>query len=71
MPIYELQCKKCKKVGEYLVFGPIDEEECKYCGKKDFERLMSVFAYKSDGKIKATGNDGCRSCTRGSCSSCL
>lgn len=70
MPIYEFECKKCAGVGEYLVFGSIDGEVCKFCGSPELVQLMSVFAYKSEGKFKHGGGAGCAGCKTSSCSSC-
>lgn len=70
MPIYEFQCNKCEKIEEHLVFGSIDGEVCTFCGSPDLTQLMSVFAYKSEGKFKQAGGAGCAGCKTSNCSSC-
>jgi putative FmdB family regulatory protein len=45
MPIYEYECKKCKKAFEALVRISAEEKpECPQCGSRHTERLLSVFA---------------------------
>jgi len=44
MPIYEYQCRDCKKVSEFLVGVNQNKSEiiCGYCGSKKLEKMMSA-----------------------------
>jgi len=53
MPIYEYQCKRCKKISSFLLLRVTEELEpfCKVCGYKDVERIISrVAVIKSEEK---------------------
>lgn len=43
MPIYEYQCRKCKKISSFLLLRATEEVEpfCRTCGNKDMERIIS------------------------------
>jgi len=71
MPIYEYQCKKCKKEFECLVLGSDDNIACPECNGKSVQRLMSACRFKSggEGEISSTSS-ACATCTGGSCSTC-
>ncbi|MDX1925255.1 MAG: zinc ribbon domain-containing protein [Pirellulaceae bacterium] len=43
MPLYEYQCKECKRESEVLVRGS-EQPECPACGSKKMEKLLSVTA---------------------------
>ena len=73
MPIYEYQCKKCKKEFECLVLGSDDNIACPECNGKNVQRLMSACRFKSSGIgefSSASSPSSCATCTGGSCSTC-
>ncbi len=41
MPIYEYECKNCKKISEILVFSSV-EPKCPKCGSKELKKLISA-----------------------------
>ncbi len=47
MPIYEYQCRKCKKQFQSLVMSKEEETNlpCPGCGNRDLKRLISRVAY--------------------------
>ncbi len=48
MPLYEYHCKKCGKQFENVVaISEADKKQvCPYCGGKNTEKLISLFAAK-------------------------
>jgi len=50
MPLYEFECKKCKKTVEKLLFGKeLDEEQlCDKC-KKPMKRVLSTYSFDIHG----------------------
>ena len=50
MPLFEFECKKCKKTVEKLVFGKeMDEEQlCEKC-KKPMKRILSKCSFDIHG----------------------
>jgi putative FmdB family regulatory protein len=54
MPIYEYKCTKCERLTSVFtrsVSSPA-EAECRHCGSKKMERVMSKFAHhRSEGDI--------------------
>jgi putative FmdB family regulatory protein len=45
MPIYEYQCRNCKRKMSYLVLSPSSFKPiCKFCKSEDIEQLFSRFA---------------------------
>jgi len=42
MPIYEYDCKKCKKQVEVFVPRADSKPECPDCGSRDMSKLLSV-----------------------------
>jgi putative FmdB family regulatory protein len=72
MPIYEYECKDCKK--RFDALRSMSEADtaivCESCGSDRTARSISVFFAQSGGKVIAGNNDGCGSCSGGSCSSC-
>ena len=46
MPIYEFECRTCRKKTSAIVMvrERVDEVRCKHCGSADLERLWSRFA---------------------------
>jgi putative FmdB family regulatory protein len=45
MPIYEYQCRNCKRKMSYLVMSPSSFKPiCKFCKSEDIEQLFSRFA---------------------------
>lgn len=46
MPIYEYQCKKCKKLSSFLLLRITEEVDphCKHCGSKDVTKIISRVA---------------------------
>jgi putative FmdB family regulatory protein len=77
MPIYEYQCKACKKDFEELVFGD-ESVKCPECGSAKTAKLMSCCRHKSGGPggipgpsvPSSGGGGGCSGCSGGSCSTC-
>ena len=58
MPIFEYECRKCKKVFELLVSRKNEDKvECPHCGAKDPVKLISQFS-ASDGGAKDCGRGG-------------
>ena len=60
MPIYEYRCTKCGEQFERLVRNSDDEKdvECRACGSKETERLLSMFA-GGGGSGKSAGGASC------------
>ncbi|MBW1704552.1 MAG: zinc ribbon domain-containing protein [Deltaproteobacteria bacterium] len=58
MPIYELKCKKCGNVFEFLCFHSSDEATatCPSCGGSKTEKLLSTFSSASSGSSKGFGS---------------
>lgn len=50
MPIFEFECKKCKKTVEKLLFGKeVDEEQlCSKC-RKPMRRILSTYSFDIHG----------------------
>lgn len=53
MPLYEFECKKCKKI--FTVALSLKDHEkggvaCPGCGSKEVEQLISPFFAKTDSK---------------------
>ena len=44
MALFEYKCKDCGSISEILVFSSDETPECKQCGSKDLEKLLSTFA---------------------------
>jgi putative FmdB family regulatory protein len=44
MPIYEYQCRNCKKKMSFLVMTSSFQPTCKYCKSGELEQLFSRFA---------------------------
>jgi putative FmdB family regulatory protein len=46
MPIYEYQCRHCRKRSTVLVLNPLRPAAatCQHCGSPDLDRLLSRFA---------------------------
>jgi len=71
MPIYEYQCRKCRKEFECIVFGGDSTVTCPHCNAKKVERLLSACSFKSSGRYSSSaGASGCASCAGGTCSTC-
>ncbi len=68
MPIYEFECNKCKNKFDYLVRSQNEKVVCEYCGCDKITKLISSFAFKSDGKMQ--NNNKCGGCTSHNCSGC-
>ncbi|MFH2145967.1 MAG: zinc ribbon domain-containing protein [Candidatus Omnitrophota bacterium] len=71
MPIYEYQCRKCKKVSEFLV-GVVcgkTEIKCKFCGSKLMKKVIptSFSAGKAAAKDKFSSCAGSSSCRDAPC----
>lgn len=71
MPIYEYQCKKCRREFEELVFGSEENVACPGCRSKGVKRLMSAAAFKCNGSFVSTASSGgCSGCSSHSCAGC-
>ncbi len=68
MPIYEFRCLHCGKVSEiFQGMGDKDDPlQCKYCGSKDIERILSPSAFTfKEGGFSASSEGRGRCCERG------
>ncbi|AMV31924.1 Zinc ribbon domain protein [Pirellula sp. SH-Sr6A] len=54
MPLYEYECKRCKKQSELLVSKPDAKVECPECGAKEMTKQLSVVS----APVMATGGRG-------------
>ncbi len=71
MPLFEYQCKKCKKEFEELVRNSDEKVCCPKCSSGKVHKKMSVFAHKSGEKFRSSSvSSSCSSCSSSSCSSC-
>ena len=67
MALYEYKCKDCGEVAEMLVFSD-DTPECRSCGSKNLEKLMSTFAVSmAPSKSSAPPPSCAGGCCGGSC----
>ncbi|MBI4744106.1 MAG: zinc ribbon domain-containing protein [Actinobacteria bacterium] len=71
MPVYEYKCKACGKVFDVLTsFNNLDKKAaCEFCGSKRTVKLISGFAFKSEGKMSSSSKS-CTTCSATSCSTC-
>ena len=53
MPIYEYECKACKRQFEYLLLPSSAAPECPGCHHQDLQRLISLCAVTSEGTRQA------------------
>ncbi|MCX8111296.1 MAG: zinc ribbon domain-containing protein [Syntrophorhabdaceae bacterium] len=63
MPIYEYQCKDCKKISSFLLLRTTEEIEpfCKACGGRDVVRIISrVAVIKGEEKRMESLLDPCK-----------
>ncbi len=66
MPIYEYECKECKRRFEHLLKSARDlPEACPHCGKKSFEKVFSGFSVAMAQKASPASN--CASCPSAGC----
>jgi putative FmdB family regulatory protein len=66
MPIYEYECKKCKKRFEHLLKNARDlPSGCPHCGGKNIEKVFSGFSVAM--AQKATKTPACASCPSAGC----
>ena len=74
MPIYEFKCDFCKNEFEEICLSTETGRniECPKCNKTGSEKLISKFAFCSDGKSSSQTDkgSGCSSCATHNCSSC-
>ena len=65
MPIYEYRCPACGEVSEiFQGVGETDDPlQCKYCGGKDIEKILSPTSFSF--KDAASEGGGLRCCDRG------
>ncbi|MCE3015076.1 MAG: zinc ribbon domain-containing protein [Pirellula sp.] len=69
MPIYEYDCKKCKKQVEVFVPRADSKPECPDCGSRDMSKLLSVIgAPVVQGGSKSTSREP-ENCGRSACAS--
>lgn len=62
MPIYEYQCKKCGRIGEFLVGVGQEKLEikCKHCGSKNLNKIFSKSNISTKGHL--IGSQGGKTC---------
>lgn len=72
MPIYEFDCRACKKPFELMIsFSRLGEARCPKCGSADVRRLMSTFAARtSSGPTNGNSGSSCTGCASRNCSAC-
>jgi putative FmdB family regulatory protein len=73
MPIYEFECRKCRRRFEVLFrsFNDKPKVVCERCGSGRVTRAMSVFGMISKGSDGGSrSGPGCASCRRSSCVGC-
>lgn len=74
MPIYEYNCKSCKKNFEELVFKAEEIPPCPYCASTETARILSPCKHTSGGADYAprtsSSTSSCSGCSGGNCSSC-
>jgi len=65
MPIYEYRCVACGEVCEIFqgVGDKDDPLQCKYCGSKELERLLSPSSFTFKGQ--AAGQERLKCCEQG------
>lgn len=65
MPIYEYRCADCGKISDFLEgIGQEEiEKECKYCGSKQLNRMLSV-SHVSSGRSTVGSQNGGTCCGR-------
>jgi putative FmdB family regulatory protein len=69
MPIYEYDCKKCKKQVEVFVPRADSKPECPDCGSTDMSKLLSVIgAPVVQGGSKSSSHEA-ENCGRSACAS--
>ena len=70
MPLFEYICKKCGEEFEELVLKD-EKVRCPKCSSARVEKKMSVFAYKSGDKFRASSSSSsCATCSATSCATC-
>lgn len=73
MPLFEYECRKCRKVSEILVGVGADRTApaCAHCGSRSLEKLFSAPARRR--ASNGGGGGGCGGCSTksaGKCRSC-
>jgi putative FmdB family regulatory protein len=68
MPIYEYDCKKCKKQVEVFVPRADSKPECPDCGSRDMSKLLSVIGAPVQGGSKSSSREA-ENCGRSACAS--
>ena len=65
MPIHEYRCLACGEVSEIFqgVGQQDDPVECKHCGSKELERVLSPISFSFKGAVTEGGGPSC--CERG------
>ncbi|MDO9541650.1 MAG: zinc ribbon domain-containing protein [Kiritimatiellia bacterium] len=67
MPIYEYECKKCRRRFEHLLKNARDlPQGCPHCGGKSLEKVFSGFSVAVAQKIN-TPASACASCPSAGC----
>ncbi|MBN1292993.1 MAG: zinc ribbon domain-containing protein [Candidatus Latescibacteria bacterium] len=69
MALYEYKCRDCNKISEILVFSSDDIPECKHCGSKNLDKMLSTFAVSMAGGSSSQPMPSCPSggCCGGNC----
>ncbi len=68
MPIFEYRCRDCRHISAYIEkAGTTGDHECKACGSKQTEKILSTFA--TPGKSMSSSAGGCAGggCSSGNC----
>jgi len=75
MPIYEFECRLCKKKFDALIGQgrKVSDIKCPKCGSGKLDKLFSAFGFKGspEGKtVTSAAPSGCSSCQASSCDGC-
>lgn len=71
MPIYEFVCGRCEQKFEKIVFSHSAKPECPQCESGDVEKIPSVFAFSSGGRmVGSSAGSSCDTCKSHNCAEC-
>ncbi len=68
MPIFEYRCQACQHVSAYIEkAGITGEHECKACGSKQTEKILSTFSTPAKSMSTNSGGGCSGGCSTGNC----